>query len=652
MEYQDFTIEICSNAQGRFEAKVAEAGTKVPSVMTFDRSIDQQWIEDCDKRGSQPFEEAGQKLYSALFGNGVQELFRERQAALDGTASGLRIRLKFRLDDMEAEYLAALPWEWLWDPEKNEFLATNPRTPVIRDFSKDPAPSSDVLNFTVTDRPLRILIVDAVPITQGVLKLEREVHRIFRALAPLEEAGVVELLALRRNTLVDFRNALGAGPIHILHFMGHGGYNKEHKFGAIFFETQDGREDQVGGIAFAEYLKSNPELRLVVLNSCYSARHAGYARPSLYSGVASAILDQTRISAVVANQFAITDQAAILASQSFYRRIAAGVGVDEALTSARAQLFPQSREWATPVLFLSTSNSKIFDGTSAEAQPTVPLRERFQRDEAPIRLGIRSFDGHDGWGGDMEARNDKVLDLLRYFDRRYILKEEWWQEKIFPELRTFLLTHSDVRRPLILDFAAHASIAFAAGWIFAAKSGFDVRITQRSMAEGEREWHQQEGEIPEGPLWLNLSDSSTPSPKGADVALALAVTHSTVPEEAGAFIQRKELPVRRLLTAEIAPAAGQDGVRGGAHSFALVQELLPRLRQRAAEERGGSLHLFCAAPNALLFYLGQLARPLGRLVLYEYAFGATDSFSRYRRSIELPPPGKDPDAVQPIPWED
>src|SRR5260370_13469863 len=89
---------------------------------------------------------------------------------------------------------------------------------------------------------------------------------------------------------------------------------------------------------------------------------------------------------------------------------------------------------------------------------------------APVCLGVRSIVG---WGGDMETRNEKVLDLTQCFDDRFIKEKAWWQEKIFPELRTFLLERVVEGRPLLLDFAAHSSIAFAAGWLLEPKSGLD-----------------------------------------------------------------------------------------------------------------------------------------------------------------------------------
>ncbi|MEA2600062.1 MAG: hypothetical protein QOF89_1054 [Acidobacteriota bacterium] len=644
MEYQDFTIDLRPAGNGRFEATVVAAPIrKAPRIyfpepiaketlLTLLGSFDQPDTENQQKPPELSPRQLGETLYSALFKDEVGDLFRECRAAIprDGR-SGLRLRLRFPFDDPEAEYLAALPWEWLWDPRSAAFLATDLCTPVIRDLA-----TAQPLGTLDVGSRLRILVVDAAPSTMNHLNLKLEIERMTEALSLLVDAGWVELVQLKEATPESLRDVLRDDEIHVLHFMGHGGYDPGSGFGAVFFAGRDGKKDQVNGTMLATYLKSIPSLRLVVLNSCKTARYAG--RLGLYEGVASAVLTGTGIPAVVANQYTLSDPAAISFSETFYGRIAAGDGVDTALTEARLRLHVRSREWATPVLFLSAPDGKLFDIEPVRRERTARLAHS-QPEAEPVRLGVRSIVG---WGSDMETRNDAVLDLTAYFDDRFIKEKPWWQEKVFPELRTFLREKIDERRPLLLDFAAHSSIAFAAGWVLEPKSGLDVRVRQRMAGGGELELSPKDGRDAEGPLWLDRQDIEI-KPDAPDVALALSVSQPDVAEHVQEFIRNQigqTGRIGRIIDAVISPEPGGRSVLGGAHALRLAHALLPRLRRRLPHEREGRVHFFCACPNALAFYLGQLASSLTGVVLYEFPFHAEGSYGQYQKSIELPPPGE------------
>jgi hypothetical protein len=62
-------------------------------------------------------------------------------------------------------------------------------------------------------------------------------------------------------------------------------------------------------------------------------------------------------------QYEITDTAALVFASSFYGQIAQGVSVDRAMTRAReaVKMTNDSLEWATPVLFLSSEETQIFE---------------------------------------------------------------------------------------------------------------------------------------------------------------------------------------------------------------------------------------------------------------------------------------------------
>lgn len=650
MDYKDFTIDLRSIEGGGFEAEVAAAPLEDNARVAFAAPLTPEELtallasfDAPDPKAPPPpppplNREVGEKLFRALFEGEVGELFERCRLALTHAGdTGLRLRLRMRDDDGQHDYLSALPWEWLWDPAAEQFLATDLATPVVRNLAIARAP--DPLGVAA---PLHVLVVEATPCG---LDVRKEIDRMDRALGLLQDAGQVKLFGLNHATPDDLRQALRDEEIHVLHFIGHGGYDATTGKGAIFLGRDGGGEEQVDGERLAPFLKGIRSLRLVVLNACKTARHAGAQAAPLASGVAAALLRHTRVPAVVATLGSISDETAVRWSEIFYQRLASGDGVDEAITETRLALSRQRRDWGLPALFLSGADGKLFDFEPAKRRRVVRLLGRSRPEGEPVRLSVRSF--QDGFGGAIDDASEGVLDLSRHFtppgpEKRPVIKSpELWDKEVFPELRNFLRARVEEGRPLKLHFAAHVSIAFAAGWLLEPKSGLEVRIPQRSRDGETQLWHSRDGSEAGGALWLPRPDRVL-DPAGPDRALALAVTWADVAAQAEEHIRRTGLPVGRLLEA-IVPEPGHRAVQGGAHALRLAETLLPRLLAREPHERGGRLHIYSSAPNSLVFYLGQLLSPLGRLVLYEYPFKVpgVDTFGRYLKSIELPPPGEE-----------
>jgi 3',5'-cyclic AMP phosphodiesterase CpdA len=698
--FKNLVIEIRSTEAGDFEASAASDQFGGGPPVRFPPPVEQGEIEAIHaaaeelattKRTSAASGSArrpptpgldpravGARLYEAVFQGDHAELLVKCRATLrPSTRLGLRIRLKFYLADPQAGYLSSLPWEWLCDPKDGEFLAANPATPVVRDLVvRQP------IGCLTVKAPLRIVVVDAAPKGMQELNFAVERERLETALGPLVAAGEVALLPVSQPTPEALREFLLDQDPHILHFMGHGGYNPEAHLGGIFLVDEAAAKELVDGERLADLLKGLPSLRLVVLNSCGTARHAGLAGAPRFHGAASGILNGVGLPAVVANQYSISDGAAIGFSDAFYRRLAKGAAIDEAITEVRLMLRHRIPEWATPVLFLSSPDGVLFkraaerprsargEGVPTSARAPGPARESASGPApsalpgtaaaarpslAPRRLGIRS---RVGLAPELEEEAEEVLDLTEYFlerdGKRFIGRVEDWQESIFPRLRSFLRRHFDPRRPMVVDFAAHQSIAFAAGWVYEAKSGLDITVPQRTPGGEKLAWHPKDGSarlslIGVGPseaereeadpvamLWRKLDDVPI-DPAAADIAISLSVSQPEVLRDVEEFIRQRGLPVSRVINA-VVREPGHESVRGGQHALRLAQALVPRLRQRTRTEHGGAVHVFAAAPNAFLFYLGQVSKALGRIALYEFAFGAPNSFGRYQKSIELPPP--------------
>ena len=61
-------------------------------------------------------------------------------------------------------------------------------------------------------------------------------------------------------------------------------------------------------------------------------------------------------------------------------------------------------------------------------------------------------------------------------------------------------------------------------------------------------------------------------------------------------------------------------IQNGTHSSKLAMEVYAALAGRSTVERRAYLHIFAAAPHAFMFHLGQVSRPFGKCILYEYDF--------------------------------
>ena len=79
------------------------------------------------------------------------------------------------------------------------------------------------------------------------------------------------------------------------------------------------------------------------------------------------------IPAVVAMQYEITDDAALAFAAGFYEALARGKPVDQAVTKAReiVRVTQNSLEWATPVLFLASDETRLFEIATPEAPAAV-----------------------------------------------------------------------------------------------------------------------------------------------------------------------------------------------------------------------------------------------------------------------------------------
>jgi len=191
------------------------------------------------------------------------------------------------------------------------------------------------------------------------LEGEEEWGKLTGALDDLIRDGLVEVDRLEAGTLAALQRPLRLREYHVLHFIGHGGWDEDAQDGALALEGADRKARLVTGRDLGLMIRGGRRsLRLVVLNACEGARSA---RDDPFGGVAQALVRQG-IPAVIAMQFEISDPAALVFSQSFYQAIADGLPVDVATLEARRAMFAEGNEveWATPVLYLRSPDGQVF----------------------------------------------------------------------------------------------------------------------------------------------------------------------------------------------------------------------------------------------------------------------------------------------------
>jgi hypothetical protein len=314
--------------------------------------------------------EFGQELFSAAFRGDIGARWAVSLEKTRAKGGGLRLRLRLT----GAPELAKLPWEFLYADPPRDFVAMSEWTPLVRFL--DVQGSGGSLHV---DPPLRILVFAALPSDLGHLEAESEMARLRDAVAELRHGERVELDEIASGRFEDLRQALKTKTYHVLHYIGHGGFDLGATEGTLCFVGDDGESDEVGADEFAHLiaeLDSPP--RLVVLNSC---RGAQGDRLNVFASTAGKLLDRG-VPAVIAMQYAITDDGAIAFGSHIYSALAEGAPLDAAMSEARFMIRRATRslEWATPVLYLRAADGVIFD--VVEPAATIPGRTTYPHAEA------------------------------------------------------------------------------------------------------------------------------------------------------------------------------------------------------------------------------------------------------------------------------
>lgn len=231
-----------------------------------------------------------------------------------------------------------------------------------------------------------------------------------------------------------------------------------------------------------------------------------------------------------------------------------------------------------------------------------------QATDIPYTLGIRSFMHK---FDDMEHRCDALLDLVPYFDGRFLKPGLDWAADLLPKVESFIAEHAVKHKELRLRVDAHASIAFALGRLLNVKSGRSVEIEQRVTNSGVRFWRAV---VSTSEPELTVQ---TEAGTGEDLVVALSLVHD-VTADTRAYCEQHLEHGHRLLDARLPSGPSGLSVADGSHAWRIAVSLAAQIKAHSTPPFR-QVHLFAAAPNAVMFFLGQQLG-LGRLTTYEFDF--------------------------------
>ena len=277
--------------------------------------------------------------------------------------------------------LTSLPWELLCDPQRSGdegFLAR--RRPLMR-------LSASMTPVTPLKPPLRVLLLISSPPGLGEdsrVDVESERAAVEQATHEMREAGLLHLLVEDIVTPKRVQQALVRFKPHVLHYIGHGGYD-EKTGGVLLWEDDQGNAFPLSDTRLAEILRPR-NLHAVVLHACETGR--SNARTEMRS-IADTLVGEG-IPAVIAQQANFTYESSQRASEAWYTALTAGQGVAEALFEVRQALSQADRpDWAVPILRGSAAClAPLLDDTALPGSPDPWLGSRGAAADLPAPTGV------------------------------------------------------------------------------------------------------------------------------------------------------------------------------------------------------------------------------------------------------------------------
>ena len=398
-EYTNFDITI-SGDEAPFAVLASYRGLSGASTFGQD-ALNSVW-EGFLARLSDPYQtqgedllaEIGSRLYSELVRDQVRDLWAQARADLD---DGGRLRLRLIL---HPPAVAALPWETLHDPRRNQSFAADTSISLVR--------TQNLVSYVARPRaleaalPLKVLLVTVDSgMPDGAQQHGSNQAESGQGLAAHLESGQIRSAIEKlpsdrvqldhldgRLTIQQIRERLLTTRPDILHFVGHG-----NEDGLLLWS--DDAPALVSSAVLRTALQQAESVKLVFLNACLAGR-VDSTRP--FAGIAHQLL-QSGLPAVIAMRYEILDRTAVHFAAGVYEALVSGQGrghIDAAVSIARNSLYindPDRVDYATPILWLNSEDGRLLpfdDAQKTDISPAHPsIYTRTQMGSSSLRLEFK-----------------------------------------------------------------------------------------------------------------------------------------------------------------------------------------------------------------------------------------------------------------------
>jgi hypothetical protein len=332
--YIDFDLKIFDDTIFAFSST-----GEISEPLKYDLNRVESCLSLITKGNEEPkfWREFGDYLWSILFNGEIRNLF-ERCYGI-AKASNRRIRLRLAVENPK---LIPIPWELARYPATGDFLAISNDICITRYLHK-PTPSTPPKNIYLKNLALFI----SSPTDQSPLNSEKEASQLQSV---CEQFGV-KINKIEPPTSEGFRQELENAQIEAFHYIGHGMF--ENDTGYLLLENSHMKAEPYSADRLATILGEQKKLHLVFLSSCEGATSNDYRS---FIGIAPRLV-QKGIPTVVAMQYPVFDDAAILFAQEFYKFLSKGFPAAHAAQKGRQAIFNDigdtSIDFITPVIFIS-----------------------------------------------------------------------------------------------------------------------------------------------------------------------------------------------------------------------------------------------------------------------------------------------------------